>query len=235
MPASRKTRLSAEHNVRCFFADHPVTYYWTFTFDVSMQDKDEAETRFRPLRDLVRRRGGKMMEFWELHPGGHGWHVHVLTNLFFDVTWMRGADPEHKTGFMTQRGWGKIMKVIKVQSRKVWVDGEGWVRDDRDEAKLIRYLVKYLTKAFAAASHFKKKVYGCSRDSRKMNTMWKAVPWENPWSYIWALGAARFEQRQGRRPRFTEMNLVLRIGYHVSGWEHVDPWLMIDGATYNST
>lgn len=227
MAASSKTRYIAEASIRAFFARHPVTFYWTFTFADEVLEKGEAQKRFKPLVDLIRARGGEHLEFWELHPSGHGWHVHLLTDLYLDVNWLRP--------WLVRRRWGPIMKVKKVQSRRVWIDGEGWVRDDREEARLVRYLCKYLTKAFAAASQFKKKCFGGSAQSKIGTTLFKWVPWLNPWSYLYAVGAARFRDHQGRCPRFTEMNLVLRIGYHVSGWSEVDPWLLIDGPNYNST
>lgn len=218
MPASSKTRYIAEASIRAFFARHPVTFYWTFTFAEVVHDKGVAEARFKPLVDLIRRRGGEHLEFWELQARGC-WHVHLLTDTFLDVNWLRP--------WLKKRGWGPQMKVVKVQAQRVWVDGEGWVRDDRGEARLVRYLCKYLTKAFAAASHFKKKAFGGSARARIGTTIFKWVPWFNPWAYLYAKGAERFRLRQGRCPRFSEMGLVMRIGYHVSGWANVDPWLIM--------
>lgn len=216
MAASGKSLYIAQESIRTLFSKHEVLYYWTFTApSEGLPDKEEAERRFKPFKDLISRRGGELLYFWELQQRG-AWHVHCLTDKYVDVNWLRP--------WMEQRGWGPIMKVKRVMSRRVWVDGQGWTRDDRSEAKLISYLVKYLTKCFRVGCTVNKKVWGGCARSKIGTTMFKWVPWIKPGAYLYYYGKAVFIQIHGVLPRFRDIEQCIRIGYDITRWCEVDPW-----------
>ena len=76
-------------------------YLWTFTFAEVLPIK-ETRKRWNHLLTLIRRRWPRMcgLRVFELHPGGHGLHVHMITIRFIDVNECR---------IMAKRaGWGRI-------------------------------------------------------------------------------------------------------------------------------
>jgi hypothetical protein len=212
--ASTKSLYIAQESIKALFARHEVVFYWTFTApSEGLPDKTEAERRFKPFKDLIARRGGDLLHFWELQERG-AWHVHCLTNKYLDVKWLRP--------WMVARGWGPIMKVIRVESKRVWVDGQGWTRDERSEAKLIGYLTKYLTKCFREG-RFYKKVFGGNARSKIGTTLFRWVPWEKPGAYLYFWGAQLFRELYHKLPRFTDIEYCIRLGYEVCNWEDRDP------------
>jgi hypothetical protein len=67
-------------------------YMWTFTF-AQVLDVKEARERWSTFLDLFRRRkryrGFHGLRVFELHPGGHGLHVHVITGNYLHVNDVR--------------------------------------------------------------------------------------------------------------------------------------------------
>jgi len=65
------------------------THMWTFTFE-EVYSVPEACGRWRDAcRALVREASFYGLRVFELHPGGHGVHVHVLTDKYFPVQVLR--------------------------------------------------------------------------------------------------------------------------------------------------
>lgn len=58
--------------------------FWTFTFADAVFDPDEAYARWNHFRSLCKREGleVKGLRVYELHPGGHGIHLHFVTSVF---------------------------------------------------------------------------------------------------------------------------------------------------------
>lgn len=222
MPASSKTRFIAEESLRNFFVSHPTVYYWTFTL-VDLCNKTEAERRFKPFKDLIARRGKEMLEFWELQERG-AWHVHLVTDAYLDVNWLRP--------WMVARQWGPQMKVKRVQSPRRWIAGEGWVLDDREAWGLVKYLLKYLTKCFRegstsmVAAFGKKKVFGGTRGSRIGTTRfaWNPKLVGKPGAMFYHYGRQLFIELWGRKPVWKELWVVLSMGYELTDWESFDPF-----------
>ena len=71
-------------------------YMWTFTFPVStgLEVANKTWGKFRRAMEQRRKRSSKpVMQGLivpELHPGGHGWHFHILTAQWWDVNEIRG-------------------------------------------------------------------------------------------------------------------------------------------------
>jgi hypothetical protein len=215
--ATAKSRFIAEESIRRFVRVHRDVYYFTFTFRELIEDKAEAERRFKPFIDLVRRRGGEHLECWELQKRG-AWHVHGFTNLFFDVTWLRP--------WMVARGWGPQMKLLYLPHRKSFDPVSGlWVQDDRATMGLVKYLLKYLTKSFKdCRAHARKKAFGSNATSRAGTTAFKWVPWENPGAYLYAIGLSLWFQLGWGIPQWRDYSTVMRLGFEDAGWAEVDPF-----------
>jgi len=110
-----------------------LTKMWTLTYKEAQWDKDKIKADMNDFFQRWRALEGKPFPYiyvLELHPGGHGYHVHLLV-----PSWMF-------TDFF--------------QLRRVW--GHGRIRfdktkrhhgDSRDDARrVVSYIVKYLTKGF---------------------------------------------------------------------------------------
>lgn len=244
--ASPKTAFIAEQSVRQFFLQHRVVYYWTFTIADCCTKKSEAERRFKPFKDLIRRRGKEMLEFWELQKRG-AWHVHLVTDAYLDVNWLRP--------WMMERGWGPQMKVKRVQSKGVWVQDRGWVPDEREVAGLVRYLVKYLLKCIresdeAPAAFGHKKVFGGAsktwwaagflaapfigpvkerRGRRGVfagNTSFSWNPFVDgrPGAMLYSYGKTFFRELYGSLPSWRDVTHCIRLGYEYCNYEAFDPF-----------
>jgi len=229
--SKERTEWAAKKNLLLFFERNELVYYWTFTFpgDDRVKDKDEAERRFKPFKDLVnrrhdhRRRKGEMIYFWERQKDGT-WHVHLVTNLFLHVNWVRP--------WMMARGWGQQMRADVVVGRGEWrKDGDArgvWRPYGSGVGKVIHYLTKYLTKGFGnsndRAAATKKKMFSGTARTKSGTTNFKWMPDVHPGSYLWAWGRALFAQLNGHPPSFKNVGEVIRLGVEVTQWADVDPW-----------
>ncbi len=222
MSATRKSRYAAEENLKAFFGRHEVVYYWTFTFAENLDDKELAGRRFKPLQDLIRRRGGEELHFWETQKRG-ALHVHLVTNLYLSVDFLRGNPVE--PGFMVARGWGPIMRVERVASHARY-GPDGWQREASKEMGLIRYLLKYLTKSMHDA-HRWEKPWGGSASAKVINTRFRWVPWISASCFLFHVGRAALFEIFGETPGRMTLEMVhhcIRIGYEVTDWASYDPW-----------
>lgn len=84
-----KSAQSCIWSIRSLLAEKKVAYLWTFTFRHRLEIPD-ACGRWQDLqRDLVRSVGFQGVRVYELHPGGHGLHIHVITSGRHDVRAVR--------------------------------------------------------------------------------------------------------------------------------------------------
>lgn len=78
---------------------------WTFTVPRKQPPRVTASMWSLLQRDLVRSLHFQAVRVFELHPGGHGLHVHAVTPHFYPVDWVRVLTNSH--------GWGRIhVKVV---------------------------------------------------------------------------------------------------------------------------
>jgi hypothetical protein len=70
-------------------------YMWTFTYE-EVLDVKEAKKRWSKFQNGIshRQKRGKAMELaglrvFQMHPGGHGLHVHLATGCYLHISWMR--------------------------------------------------------------------------------------------------------------------------------------------------
>jgi len=123
-----RSHAAFRHTVRNFCALYPKVYFWTFTFP-EVLDVPEARARWRnfitSLWKYGRTRSGEQtivgIRVFEIHPGGHGLHIHCLFNRYI-----------HK-------------KAIEHRIRQCGL-GRSNVIMCEDKEKLADYLGKYLSK-----------------------------------------------------------------------------------------
>lgn len=211
-----KLRHAATVCCDCFFIRHPVVYFWTFTIAENVTCKAEVERRFKPFKDLVKRRGGHWLAFWERQERG-AWHVHVLTETYFEVEKLRP--------WMIERGWGPWMKVKRCQP-KAHYNGEQWVVDLSSVERLVRYLVKYVTKSLEDDQGGKIRPFAGCKPARTATVSFKWVPWERPFSYLWHMGRSLYCQMYNEFPSWKDSRLLIRMGAEDVGWEAIDPWFI---------
>lgn len=97
--------------------------FWTFTLPCVLHPKDAAALWRCLCRDLVRAVGFRGVRVFELHPSGHGLHVHVLACGTYSI---------HRIMRVASRnGWGRIdVRLVRCY----------------DRSRLSSYLSKYLAK-----------------------------------------------------------------------------------------
>lgn len=222
MSSKAKTRYLAETSLYAFARRNPVFYFWSNSFrGDGIHDKTEAERRAKPLKDWLSRQvvGGRPAEalfFWEQHPGGHGWHLHWVTNKYIDVNWFRP--------WMVDRGWGQQMKVKLVTANRARFNGDTWSCDEGHIRAVVLYLVKYVTKDIFDSGGVRKKVWSCTRACKCGTVRFAWVPWINPLSYLWYYGRQAWSSVSSRSPKLENFNLIYRLGLQVTGWGEIDPW-----------
>src|SRR3954462_15316001 len=84
-----KSRFAFESSVEWLpVSAHGNLYLWTFTF-AEVIDVAEGRRRWSRFLNKLRHRRRYLklcgLRVYELHPGGHGLHVHVLTGHFLNV------------------------------------------------------------------------------------------------------------------------------------------------------
>lgn len=235
MPASSRSVHTEQWKIEAFLR-RPDVWFWTFTFAENQQDKAYAERCLGRLEDKLRRMGAEWYHVWELQKRG-AWHVHMLVNRYLDVGWLRP--------WMQARGWGPIMKGVKVH-------------DDGSRRRVASYLVKYLRKgvgfqrrmvegrmslqdaelmpqeappapacmAVAVVPLAHKKLAGCSLGARVANTLWRWNPWISgrPAAYLWWVGRSMFVELFGEQPRWKDISTCIRLGYEDSNYGDLDPF-----------
>jgi len=91
-----KSRFAFDCSVESLAAESKWLYLWTFTFPEAL-DVDVARkrwSRFLKTFNMWRRRDGRGVDLrglrvFELHPKGHGLHIHVLNRAFWGVDSVR--------------------------------------------------------------------------------------------------------------------------------------------------
>jgi len=99
---------------------------WSFTFPVRVSDWPEGVRRWEAFRRKVNKLGVRLpgIRVAEWHPGGHGWHFHVLTSVYRRVEAIRGV--------ANSVGFGRI--------NVIWLG--------RREKGMTVYLAKHFSKDF---------------------------------------------------------------------------------------
>lgn len=215
-----KTKAIARWSAEAFIKRNEHSYFITFTKPgkesepAFRRDKTESEEQFKPFKDLVRRRGGEFLDFWELQQRGV-WHVHVLVNIRFNAKWLRA--------WMMARGWGQQMKIRYVRKHHGGFRTDGASGSVSVES-LVRYLVKYLTKCHTEEP--RKKFFGGSQGAKIGTTKFNWIPSVSPYAMLYYYGRQVWWDAFGERPRFEDIGNVIATGVEAVNWLSVDPWYM---------
>lgn len=73
-------------------------YLWTFTFREVLPLKTAAKLWSYARRDMVRQLSYCGVRVYEIHPGGHGLHIHVVTSNYYRVEAIRAICNKHGLG-----------------------------------------------------------------------------------------------------------------------------------------
>lgn len=177
-------------------------YFWSFTFAENVQDLGEAQKRYKPLADLLRREGVEWMGVWEVQNRG-AWHLHVLVNKRMDVAKLRP--------WLEDRGWGTQMKAVYLDGQKPPRNGFRQApKTGMDASGVIRYLAKYLTKTTNILCAGKRSLVVCVRKWRTWNTRWQ---WAGGSSRLWRLGMEWFMTLHTQLPKFHQYGQVWALGW----------------------
>lgn len=113
MKSGRKTGVALRANLRAMGEGRKWLYLWTFTLEAVIPVKTACSAWKSFLRDvLVRRFGFAGYRVFELHPKGHGLHVHFVTTKRISVVALRDAMEDLKAAV----GWGRI-HVVRIPSQ----------------------------------------------------------------------------------------------------------------------
>lgn len=112
---SKEHARRASCNIRRRARNAGLSKLWTFTFPgLGVHNFDEAERLFaRWLNDYGNKYlGGYYVAVPEMHPGGHGWHWHLLTRKYVDVNAVRRSWTRFLGGKgMNPSGGAKFVRV----------------------------------------------------------------------------------------------------------------------------
>lgn len=183
MASSRnRTSYLAEISLRQFLAScGSRAYHHVYTFKEEITDKKEAQRRFKPIADYLTREGIKYLVFWETQPerekrtGKKVWHVHLVCNRWVPVQVMRA--------FAVSRGWG-----THLQMEQIGAGAYRW----QDPEQFIRYLCKYLSKAYTFGVDSRVRLFGGKRELMKGTTNFR---WLNGLSRAWRMGMTEWLRR----------------------------------------
>lgn len=101
---------------------HKRVRLWTFTVPDCVPPRIVASRWSKCQRDLVRSLSFQAVRVFELHPGGHGLHVHAITPFYYPVTEMRVVTTRHLFGRInvTNIPGEKAEYICKYLSKQFW-------------------------------------------------------------------------------------------------------------------
>jgi len=118
-----KSAYLVEVAVKWLVLRSPSPVFATFTFKENVTDLAEAKRRWRPLADLLRRKGLKAVGAWQRQKRG-AWHCHLALSGHFPIAVLRL--------FAVERGWGTFLNLRPITSATLEKDA--------------RYIARYVTR-----------------------------------------------------------------------------------------
>ena len=126
--SSFKSLGALGHNVHFMAEGARVLYFWTFTFPVVYTPKDATVLWQNFCRELKRSLGFSGVRVFELHPNGHGLHIHVFTADWQDVNEVRSIAHRFGFGRLHVEKWNisDSMKAAQYMCKYVCKDVDNW-------------------------------------------------------------------------------------------------------------
>lgn len=81
--------MACEESIKNFLAGRKRAYLWTFTLPDMVEPRQGAERWCNLSRRLKLKLKFAGIRVYELHPGGHGLHVHVICRSWYNVNVVR--------------------------------------------------------------------------------------------------------------------------------------------------
>lgn len=123
-----RSRIAFQFSAAALRASNGMVYLWTFTFREVEALRDARKFWSLAAKNLKRRLGFRGLRVFELHPGGHGLHVHVVTDMRFDVNKVRRISQLYRFGrihvkMIPKSKAGYIAKYLSKQTRALALKG----------------------------------------------------------------------------------------------------------------
>jgi hypothetical protein len=96
----RKSYMALQFSLERIAKGQEFVYLWTFTLPVKLPVPDACALWTSLCRELVRKVGFSGVRVYEMHPGGHGLHVHCVVGERYDVNDVREV--------CKRIGWGRV-------------------------------------------------------------------------------------------------------------------------------
>jgi len=186
-------RLAAEHLCKT------EAVFVTFTFKDNLTDKKEAATRWRRLKERLRRAYPDMcgVGVWQRQKRG-AWHLHMI----FDRCWLSVGDLRSDA---VDCGFGTFVDVKKIS--------RGGVNGFRplEPSQVGRYLVRYMIRDARAQEEKGVRLSEYFGDAGVSTTTFS---WADGLARVWRAGCEMWVTVHGMLPRFTDFESVLDYGWH---------------------
>lgn len=193
----------------------------TVGFAENLTDKEEAERRWKLLRQRIERRYPNIVgvHTWQTQKRG-AWHIHAVWSNFVDVNWLRAAALEC--------GFGPQMKLRFIDCQYGGFDSVS-IRD------VCRYITRYISRDFRERVDGRHKLIGYVGRSRAGFLCQNNFHWANGLSRLYRLGQASWLEMG--LSEFIDGQLyeqgfwfVCRLGWESLSHEEQDRLLQVDKA-----
>lgn len=177
-------------------------YFNTFTFEENIQDKAEAETRWRRFKARLLRRWPELrgVGVWQRQRRG-AWHLHLVCDRFLPVVALRA--------WAVECGFGKMMKfrLIEGTGRRAY-GGDVW-----SAKRVADYLVRYIVRDFGLNEHDDSGArVVCYIGGSRACTV--SFAWVKGFAQIYRRGRALWSECfPGRQPTFDDYWFIIRLGW----------------------
>jgi hypothetical protein len=185
-----KRKLAFTWSAAAFAGSRAYLYLWTFTFPEAI-GVDEACERWNVLLTVLRREWGARwsgLRVYEMHPGGHGMHIHAVGDERFNPQELR-------------RMWA-----LAAQCRFGRIDVQ------EIPAERAAYLAKYLGKNRPEALKNKRLAAPFGDRARAVWRRLSDVEVDSPWTRMYALVKALIPEPEFAKLSFFKLKLLVHNG-----------------------
>ena len=171
------------------------------TFHENITDKTEAQRRFKPVGDWLKRRAIEWNGVWQRQKRG-AWHLHAFINKRIDIVEFRA--------FAVGRGWGQFINVEVVGQHNGY-------RSHFTIEGAIAYVCRYLTRDYCGEIPARVRLSGGVASTKCGTTRFR---WVGGLAKVWRLGCKELGYVPNYRD-YKAQNNAWRFGCLVAGLEYV--------------